>query len=351
MEIKCPNCGQTCEVDEEPMQGQHLLCPFCDVKFNYTSQNTTENDSNSIANTAETNVDAPTAKIQAICPHCGATYEVDADYLGEAATCGTCDKAFVVKATYERAIVTSGKKKIQGFCESAKTMASAAKVKTVVLWQRLVDVIIKISKNTAVKFKHGTAELSNKMAGIRYSENIQYLKRKNKFATVFIALIAVIGLINIGILSVGIYLGWRYIKGQESAHEALIAQQQAEHDAAQLRREQEEREQRQLAQMRREQEEREQRQLAQMRREQEEREQRQLAQMRREQEERQAAQILSQLLMNGNSTRQSTSSHSQMWNDSLRSVIRVGGGEGARQVQVYEDEMIRQRARQGIPLW
>lgn len=28
----------------------------------------------------------------------------------------------------------------------------------------------------------------------------------------------------------------------------------------------------------------------------------------------------------------------------LESVIRVGGGEGARQVQVYEDEMIRQRA-------
>jgi len=321
MEITCPNCGQTCEVDEEPAIGQHLLCPFCDMKFNYTPQNTTENDSNSIANTAETNADAPTAKIQTTCPHCGAVYEVDAAYIGETATCGTCDKAFVVKATYERAIVTSGKKKIQGFCESAKTMASAAKGKTVVLWQRLVDVIIKISKNTAVKFKHGTAELSNKMAGIRYSENIQYLKRKNKFATVFIALIAVIGLLNIGILSVGIYLGWRYIKGQESAHEALIARQQAEHDAAQLRREQEEREQRQLAQM------------------------------RREQEERQAAQILAQLLMNGNSDRQSTSSHSQRWNDCLRSVISVGGGEGARQVQVYEDEMIRQRARQGMPLW
>ena len=101
MEIKCPNCGQTCEVDEEPMQGQHLLCPFCDMTFNCSPQNTTENDSNSIANTAETNVDAPTVKIQTTCPHCGAVYEVDAAYIGETATCGTCDKAFVVKAAQE----------------------------------------------------------------------------------------------------------------------------------------------------------------------------------------------------------------------------------------------------------
>lgn len=98
MEIKCPNCGQTCEVDEEPVQGQHLLCPFCDVKFNYTSQNTTENDSYSIANMAETNVEEPPAKIQAACPHCGATYEVDAAYIGETATCGTCNSPFVIKA-------------------------------------------------------------------------------------------------------------------------------------------------------------------------------------------------------------------------------------------------------------
>ena len=42
MEIICPNCGQTCEVDEEPAIGQHLLCPFCDVEFKYTPQNTTE---------------------------------------------------------------------------------------------------------------------------------------------------------------------------------------------------------------------------------------------------------------------------------------------------------------------
>ena len=101
MEIKCSNCGQTCEVDEEPMQGQHLLCPFCDMEFNYTSQNTTENDSDSIANMAEPNVKDPPAKIQTICPHCGATYEVDAEYIGETATCGTCGDDFVVKVSQE----------------------------------------------------------------------------------------------------------------------------------------------------------------------------------------------------------------------------------------------------------
>ena len=352
MEITCPNCGQTCEVDEEPAIGQHLLCPFCDMKFNYTPQNTTENDSNSIANMAETNVEEPPAKIQAICPHCGAVYEVDASYIGKTATCGVCDNPFVIKAAHGHAVAASSKEsspemlfaKAKAAVNTAKdtlipvlktaanktktkaipalkSAANAAKIKTVALWQRLVDLIIRIAKNANGKFQHKMAARTRKMAAAGYLGNIPYPRRNNKFATVFIALIAIAGLLNIGILSVGIYLGWRYIKGQESAHEASLAQQQAEHDAMQMRREQEEREQRQIAQM------------------------------RREQEERQAAQILAQLLINGNSNRQSTSSDSQRWNDCLRSVIRVGGGEGARQVQVYEDEMIRQRARQGMPLW
>ena len=154
MEITCPNCGETCDVDEEPMQGQHLLCPFCDVEFNYTSQNTTENDSSSIANTAETNVDAPTAKIQTTCPYCGTVYEVDADYIGETATCGTCDKAFIVYETREKhssnkavgvtetsptksisgdtnrhIAATSGKKKIKVFMQKAKLTANTTKCK------------------------------------------------------------------------------------------------------------------------------------------------------------------------------------------------------------------------------
>lgn len=102
MEIKCPNCGQACEVAEEPAIGQHLLCPFCDVKFNYTPQNTTKNDSNTAANAAEMNEEEPFEQIQTSCPHCGAVYEVDAAYIGETATCGTCDKAFVIYEAQEK---------------------------------------------------------------------------------------------------------------------------------------------------------------------------------------------------------------------------------------------------------
>lgn len=161
MEIKCPNCGQTCEADEEPAIGQHLLCPFCDMKFNYTPQNTTENDSNSIANTAEPNAEVPPAKIQAKCPHCGAVYEVDAAYIGETATCGTCNRPFVIKAAQEtqspdapvdaaseKAAQTtpgatnghiaakSGRIRINTLRTKAKAPANAAKDKLVALRQR-----------------------------------------------------------------------------------------------------------------------------------------------------------------------------------------------------------------------
>lgn len=135
MEITCPNCGQTCEVDEEPATGRHLLCPFCDMKFNYTPQNTTENDSNSIANTAETNVDAPTAKIQTTCPHCGAVYEVDAAYIGETATCGTCDNDFVVKAKHGHTAAVSGKESPKMLLAKAKAAVNTAQIKAIALWQ------------------------------------------------------------------------------------------------------------------------------------------------------------------------------------------------------------------------
>ena len=36
MQIRCPNCGNVCEADEEPVVGQHLLCPFCSKKFSYS---------------------------------------------------------------------------------------------------------------------------------------------------------------------------------------------------------------------------------------------------------------------------------------------------------------------------
>lgn len=86
MEITCPSCGQVCEVDEEPMVGQHLQCPFCEVKFSYTSQEL------SASNAANRTVLKKTS-----CPYCGTNYEVNANYVGAVVSCGTCNKQFVVQ--------------------------------------------------------------------------------------------------------------------------------------------------------------------------------------------------------------------------------------------------------------
>lgn len=186
MEIKCPNCGQACEVAEEPAIGQHLLCPFCDVKFNYTSQNTTENDSNSIANTAETNVDAPTAKIQAICPHCGATYEVDAEYLGEAATCGTCDNPFVIKAAHGHAVAASSK-------ESSPEMLFA-KAKSVVNTAK--DILIPVQKTAANKTKTKAIPALKSVANVAKIKTVALWQsgKKGKFIIFGIAVLLAISL-------------------------------------------------------------------------------------------------------------------------------------------------------------
>lgn len=35
MVIRCPKCGESCEIDFEPEVGQHIVCPFCNTKFSY----------------------------------------------------------------------------------------------------------------------------------------------------------------------------------------------------------------------------------------------------------------------------------------------------------------------------
>lgn len=39
MTLKCPLCGEVCEIDVEVTEGQHVLCPFCERKFTYSSGN------------------------------------------------------------------------------------------------------------------------------------------------------------------------------------------------------------------------------------------------------------------------------------------------------------------------
>ena len=100
MEIRCPSCAQKCEVEEEPMAGQHLLCPFCGVKFNYTPQEVAiDNVRGKYAVNGEGEQKTEGSTIKITCPYCGAGYEVDASYEGEIATCGTCSKQFVMQSS------------------------------------------------------------------------------------------------------------------------------------------------------------------------------------------------------------------------------------------------------------
>lgn len=36
METKCPKCGKVFETEVEPMNGQHILCPFCGGTYSYS---------------------------------------------------------------------------------------------------------------------------------------------------------------------------------------------------------------------------------------------------------------------------------------------------------------------------
>ena len=38
MQINCPSCDNTCEVEGEVTLGQHMVCPFCSEKFSYSGE-------------------------------------------------------------------------------------------------------------------------------------------------------------------------------------------------------------------------------------------------------------------------------------------------------------------------
>ena len=104
MIITCPNCNQECELDDEPAEGQHLLCPFCDVKFNYTPQNAAMDNLNNVANVIDAKSEEYISPIKTSCrrevttkcPHCGTAYEVDESLEGDTCQCSVCNKDFVV---------------------------------------------------------------------------------------------------------------------------------------------------------------------------------------------------------------------------------------------------------------
>lgn len=124
MEINCPSCGQVCEVSEEPAVGQHVLCPFCNIKFTYgTSALTTE--CQSVGNQKDVK-----------CPNCGTEYEIEASEIGREAECEVCGRKFVIGANGNDAIQNSTNRTMprsssfsndsSGETESAKTTTSKA---------------------------------------------------------------------------------------------------------------------------------------------------------------------------------------------------------------------------------
>jgi len=88
MEIRCPKCGERCEVDIEPVVGQHIICPFCGVKFSYgvTSEDVGHKES----------VEYQQRTVMAVCPYCGFAEPVEEHYTGHVGTCSKCHGEFTI---------------------------------------------------------------------------------------------------------------------------------------------------------------------------------------------------------------------------------------------------------------
>lgn len=79
MEIRCPKCGESCEIDFEPEVGQHIVCPFCNTKFSY----------------GETESATPRT-VMAVCPYCGFAEPVDEQFSGRVGECSQCHGEFTI---------------------------------------------------------------------------------------------------------------------------------------------------------------------------------------------------------------------------------------------------------------
>lgn len=79
MEICCPKCGESCEIDFEPEVGQHIVCPFCNTKFSYGEPEAT---------TPRT--------VMAVCPYCGFAEPVDEQFSGQVGECSQCHGEFTI---------------------------------------------------------------------------------------------------------------------------------------------------------------------------------------------------------------------------------------------------------------
>lgn len=82
MLLQCPHCNQTCETEQELAVGQHVVCPFCNVKFSYGEST------------------AKAKKDQAVliyCPKCSRQIVWQKSRLKENSLCPHCGHSFVAK--------------------------------------------------------------------------------------------------------------------------------------------------------------------------------------------------------------------------------------------------------------
>ena len=93
MQIKCPCCGNTCEIESELIVGQHMVCPFCSGKFSYADDGKRKED----LHRGDTLEECLNEKIVIKCPECGTEYEIDKDAIGATCQCSVCNRAFIAR--------------------------------------------------------------------------------------------------------------------------------------------------------------------------------------------------------------------------------------------------------------
>lgn len=82
MLLQCPHCKQTCETEQELAVGQHVVCPFCNMKFSYGEPSTK----------AKKDI-----AVLIYCPKCSRQIVWQKSRLKENCICQHCGHAFVAK--------------------------------------------------------------------------------------------------------------------------------------------------------------------------------------------------------------------------------------------------------------
>lgn len=88
MYIICPYCQGVCESECEVSKGQHVLCPYCNVKFTYGEPQDNVDCGESVNEQGKTTL--------AVCPYCGFGEPVEEEYIGRVGVCPKCHGKFTI---------------------------------------------------------------------------------------------------------------------------------------------------------------------------------------------------------------------------------------------------------------